>query len=410
MKNKIILVSDRITEYFLYLLIFFVSFSQAGVEVCFAFAFSAWIIKRVLNCKAKGLSDFLPSSGINKPLLAFILANLIAVIVSVNFKASLRPFFSKVLEYIIIFFMVADTINTKKRIRNLLIVIVFSAVLISLDAGVQYFRGVDFLRGYIMGGQGHNRLRASFIGPNDFACWLITVICILTGLLLSRYLMRSLVKRLGLSILIFCLLICIGLTYSRAAWLGLAVGLMIIAWYRIKRLSKRTRVLSVLLISVLIVGTFSFLPVRMKERAGYINSSRFLRWGQGLSMLKDYPVFGTGLSTYMQISSKYPIMVRGQGEFYPHNSYLHMAVETGLLGLLCFLLILVSGYRLIIKALRKTDNPLLLGLMGGISAFLVHSFFETNLYSLQLAVLFWFMFGLALAIVNLLNREVRIDT
>jgi putative inorganic carbon (HCO3(-)) transporter len=304
--------------------------------------------------------------------------------------------------------MVMDTINTKKRIRKLLVVIVFSALLITVDAGVQYFRGLDFLRGYPM--TGYKRIRASFVSPNDFAGWLIMVICILTGLLLGNYSRRFLVKRSGTGILVFGLLVCVGLTYSRAAWLGLLVGLIIIAWQRIAGLSKKEKSLSVLLITVLMISIFIILPIRIKERAGYINSLRFLRWKQGLSIVKDYPVFGTGLSTYMSVSSRYPIVVKGQGEYYPHNSYLHLAAETGLVGLFCFLWILVSWYRLVTQALKKTTHPLLLGLISGISAFLVHSFFETNLYSLQLAVLFWFMFGLALALVNLLNKEVRIDT
>ena len=37
------------------------------------------------------------------------------------------------------------------------------------------------------------------------------------------------------------------------------------------------------------------------------------------------------------------------------------------------------------------------GLLAGLFGFLVHSFFDTNLYSLPLAVLFWAFAGLAAA-------------
>ena len=45
----------------------------------------------------------------------------------------------------------------------------------------------------------------------------------------------------------------------------------------------------------------------------------------------------------------------------------------------------------------------------GALAFLVHSFFDTHFYSLQLSALFWFMVGVLVAMDNMLNREVSCD-
>ena len=50
---------------------------------------------------------------------------------------------------------------------------------------------------------------------------------------------------------------------------------------------------------------------------------------------------------------------------------------------------------------KKYGNILLLGVMAGVLAFLVQSFFDTNLYSLQLVVLFWFMLGLGVSMFSL---------
>ncbi|MEK7254556.1 MAG: hypothetical protein AAB316_07420 [Bacteroidota bacterium] len=49
-----------------------------------------------------------------------------------------------------------------------------------------------------------------------------------------------------------------------------------------------------------------------------------------------------------------------------------------------------------IKTFNKKENYLLVGVLSGIFAFLVHSFFDTGLYSLSLEVLFWFMAGYGL--------------
>ena len=403
MKDKIILLSDRVAEYFLYLLIFFVPFSNAGVESCFAIAFLAWMTKRLLGYRVKGLWGLLPATELKKPLLAFILVNAFAVIMSVNFISSIRPFFCKVLEYVFIFFIVIDTINTEKRIKNLLAVVIFSALFISADAATQYFRGVDFLRGYPICGQ---RLKASFTNPNGFGSWLIAVTFIILGLLLTRQPRKFMPKRLALGILAFILLLLIGLTYSRGAWIGFLVGLIIIAAYKTSRSSKRVRISLVLLIIVLAIGIFFLLPSTIKgriESVGTIEGSGLVRlrlWQEALGIINDFPLFGSGLNTYMDVSLRYSIPGGGEGMFYAHNSYLQMVAEIGLVGLVCFLWILVRFFRLEFRALLLRDSPLWgysLGLLAGISAFLVHGFLDCNLYSLRLATLFWFMLGLAVS-------------
>lgn len=415
MKNKIILVSDRIVEYFLYMIIFFMPFSNAGIEICFGFAFLAWIINKATRLRVRPRTRLLPFTELNKPLLAFVLANVAAVIMSVNFSSSIRPFFSKTLEYLIIFFMVVDTINTKKRIRNVFAVVILSAFFISIDAGVQYFRGVDFLRGYSMCGQ---RLIASFRNPNDFGGWLVMVVFIILGLFSCRQMNKSILRKSGLGILVFTLLWCLGLSYSRGAWIGFFAGLIIFTVYKVIKLPKRKKVLSFLIIIVFAVGIFFLLPSTMKERIesmGVIEGSSLFRlglWQEALGIIKDFPVFGAGLNTYMEVSSEYSVPGGGRGMYYPHNAYLHIAAEIGLVGLACFLWLLFRFYRLMFRGLKeRRDSPLpstslgtgwgqSLGLLAGISAFLVHSFFETNFYSLRLAILFWFMLGLGVSVVK----------
>ena len=78
-----------------------------------------------------------------------------------------------------------------------------------------------------------------------------------------------------------------------------------------------------------------------------------------------------------------------------------MAAETGILGLFSFLWILVELFKLAIRTLKKKKDPLVLGLSAGILAFLVQSFFDTNLYALQMVVLFWFMLGFTVAVAKL---------
>jgi O-antigen ligase len=112
-------------------------------------------------------------------------------------------------------------------------------------------------------------------------------------------------------------------------------------------------------------------------------------------------LFGCGLNTYSKVVKDYKNFEFG--EQYPHNSFLQKTAETGLLGLFAFLLVLFSFFMVSVRhiLLYANNNTLVLGLLSGISAFLLHGFFESNLYALQLVVLFWFMLGLTMAVINL---------
>ena len=128
---------------------------------------------------------------------------------------------------------------------------------------------------------------------------------------------------------------------------------------------------------------FTFLP------AG--DANRFAVWKTALSIIKEHPFTGRGIGLFMTYFSLHRTDLIPQ---YAHNCFLQIWTETGIFSLLSFLafvwLILYKG----VKSLRENLDPILLGLVCGASGFLVHSFFDTDLYSVQLATLFWAMLGL----------------
>ena len=394
MKEKIIKNCDWIIEFCLYLLIFYLPFAKAGIEIFASIAILVWIIKNVTSHKLQ-VTSYLPATGLNKALGAFIIVNAVTMGTSLHFYLSIKAFFGKVLEYIILYFIVVETINNKRRLRNIFIMILVSSMLMVADAGVQYFKGTDFLRGFAS-----SRLTASFAAANGFAGWLIVVIPIILMMLIDMQLIRSKIKKITLGGLVILLVICLGLTYSRGAWIGCVFGLGLIGYYLIKLLRYRDKTLLCLLMIICLVGISFILPLTMKERIkslGDIKSNlyRLDLWRESLNIIEDFPILGSGLNTYTTIAHYYKI--QNEGGIYPHNSFLQMAAETGILGLFCFLWIVVELFKLGIQTLRRGKDILLLGILAGILGFLVQSFFDTNLYALQLAVLFWFMMGLAIA-------------
>ena len=128
-------------------------------------------------------------------------------------------------------------------------------------------------------------------------------------------------------------------------------------------------------------------------------------WQVAVRMIKDKPIFGQGLSTFMGNFPKYgkDYYYLKQGIIpYAHNCYLQIAAEAGIVGLVSFLMLLGTFFIHTIKSLAKIKDKfyhaVLSGVSAGIIVTLVHSVVDTNLYSLQLSVLFWVMLGLNAAL------------
>jgi len=411
--EKAIVWLDRITVFSLYALIFTLPFSKSMVEIFFVAAAVSWAVKRWAG-RRHGLSfvAYRPvGDGLNLPIGIFISLGFLSTLTSVSLPLSLEGFFFKLLEGAMIFFIVAETINDNKRLNGMLFVMLFSMFLITVDGLVQLITGADFLRGHFLRGW---RIQASFDNPNNFAAWLIMMTPIALMLMYHKTLSwvhslktrkwRGAVISLILCVITALLITCLALTYTRGAWIATVLALVFLAFLRSKKLL-------VLLIIVLLIVPF-VTPEQMKDRAltvlhiDKMATKRPYIWQEALSIVKDFPLLGCGLNTYTIVAPRYKLP--GGGGHYPHNSYLHMAAESGLLGLGAFLWIILVLFRKALANLVKIKDgfhgAVLAGLLAGLFAFLAHSFVDTNFYSLQLGNLMWFIMGLIVAIQKIAEK------
>jgi len=189
----------------------------------------------------------------------------------------------------------------------------------------------------------------------------------------------------------------LGLTYSRGAWVAFILCLFLLGIKNWKLL------LPVTLIVVIFLTLFY--PKLNEERSSITNfitfsynNNRLGYWSRSLSIIKDYPILGSGINTYSSVQWRYNVGWGG----YPHNSYLQMMAETGIIGLSSFLWLLFVLFRNSLRNFRKMQNfefkILLLSFLTGLSGFLIHSFFDTNFYSVQLSSLMWIIMGVIVAI------------
>jgi len=139
------------------------------------------------------------------------------------------------------------------------------------------------------------------------------------------------------------------------------------------------------------------------ERFRNINSSqRILVWKDCIHIIKDFPLFGSGLGTFKYIYPLYKENLKIAVDYhYAHNDYIHLLVETGFIGFSCLMTGLIILFKDAMKFLKyntQTRNSygyfITLGALTGIVSILVHSLADFNLHIPSNALYFTTMIGI----------------
>jgi len=420
---KLGIVLNKIVEIFCYGLIFAIPISTAPAEIFSGLLIFFWLIKQSFYLFFRNIvyiptqkNASLKINNIKWPIILFFTVTIISMLFSKNIALSLRGAFLKTAEHILLFYIFFKTFSrvSERKFKIILCVITFSALLIFSDALFQWFTGKDFIRGNIS--NIHGRLSASFGNPNGLAGWLIVMLPMLITIVIMKFgnyktRMIKLVK-VFISILVLVGIVVLTKTMSKGAWFGFCFSFFIMMFFSLLlRIGKRKNtfvIFSCILIVTVAVGFI--LRGEVEQRINLIEREvgqkvniRETLWKEACCMIKNQPLLGTGPNTYNFVAPKYKLTE--YSGTYPHNSYLQMAAEIGLIGLCSFLWILYSFFSKGIRALKKYRDPFLLGVMGGLTASLAHSFFDVNLFSTQLVILFWVVLGLGMARIKNLERD-----
>jgi O-antigen ligase len=187
------------------------------------------------------------------------------------------------------------------------------------------------------------RYSASGTNPNGLAFILCLAVPMAWYLSLRTW---SLVARIVYRAFLPFAIVATLLTASRSALVVMAVSLLIVP-LTAKWATHATRLISSFAVLVaLVIGT-SFLPSAPLERLSTFFSGidsgangRFEIWRLGLNMFADHPIFGVGTGAARAIIQKSYFREAGM-----HNTYLSVAAELGLVGLVIFLLLLLMAIR-----------------------------------------------------------------
>jgi len=149
---------------------------------------------------------------------------------------------------------------------------------------------------------------------------------------------------------------------SRAGLGFSVINSMIILFFLKIDLKKVIVVILVLGIFFIVINIFisQFFPDLFGRSYGRmlrkgLDSPRYLLWTHTLQIIIDYPL-GLGLSgmNFLRVILRYSNIYLDN----PHNIYLHMATQAGIIGLIVFLTIIIKTIKIIIRAYREIKDPL----------------------------------------------------
>jgi hypothetical protein len=127
-------------------------------------------------------------------------------------------------------------------------------------------------------------------------------------------------------------------------------------------------------------------------------SSLYIRlqlWKHTIQVVEDFPLWGVGIGEFNFALAKYsPGYTWGTIEtFHPHNYFLQIAAEMGLIGLYAFLWVL---WRIFIKGLhtmRGKQDFVKIGLWFGILGFVFTFFGDNYLWNIEMQLIFFLLIG-----------------
>jgi N-acetylglucosaminyldiphosphoundecaprenol N-acetyl-beta-D-mannosaminyltransferase len=172
--------------------------------------------------------------------------------------------------------------------------------------------------------------------------------------------------RLALGALMLAMCVGIFLTYTRSTWLGLAGGLAVVPLIQVDR-----RYRPALLVTLLVAGSLGLVAVGGKltslgrhDSNGSAEHSVYQRASFGyvsLQMFKDAPIFGHGFGRFYDKKLPYlsdrrqQIELESIRELDHHITPLSLLTETGLVGLLLYLGLLIAWARAALKLALHSD-------------------------------------------------------
>ena len=369
------------------------------LEVLILILFSVWLIKKIIykqypifSYKKLGVWFWL--------ILAWFLISMVTIFVSLNLRAGAGISKAYFLEPILFLVVFLDIIRNKKDLKLAIGALVFSGLLVAFYAFYQKIVGQGVWSTEIWGQPKILRTTGSFPHPNFLGLYLGPLFMLGLG-----YIFLNFKKNIPfiLKIIFFIALFLGSFIFAKSEGVIIAIFISLFLYTMFYRPFRKWSLI-LILIFVLFVSSFSVPRHYLTEKIFFQDLSGRLRvniWKGAIEMLKEKPILGAGLNGYSVLASQYQEryydqdtqeLISVETHPYPHNLFLTIWLELGLLGLIIFFLILFQFFKQGFRDFKK--EPILIGsIMGAMTVILIHGLVDTPYFKNDLAILFWVIIG-----------------
>ena len=359
------------------------------------------------------------------PILIIFTGLILSVIANKNLYAgfgAIKGWFVIPIMFAIVFL---DALKKDESLlKKSLMVLFFSGVAVSAVGIIYKFLGILTY---------DNRLKIFWDSPNQLAMFL--AVPFLIGIekfgfeefreLCSRKEKAELWKIGAIFFSLLLILLNLFLTKSYGAWLAIAVALFAIFWLKYSKKWQKKYLTILILIFAILISLASIYKYKSVANMGERSSlaSRFTIWKSAGLMIENNPLFGIGPGNFQEKYLEYQKYFPPYLEWsvpQPHNIFLAFWLESGLVGLIGFVILLFYFFRdnkkvypftkikednntsisVIKKQIsEKLDDKEYFGdgaiqdlrilLLGIMIYLLVHGLVDTTYWRNDLAVVFW---------------------
>jgi len=364
--------------------IFFNSFphTTAIKEICLYLSLS--IVLLLIFFKE---TDFSFKTPLSIPFAIFVVWAFIGIFFALDKGNSIHDFRAHLLKYLVLYYLLVNFFNTKKRFEILSWIIIISAAVFSVGAMIYFY--------LILGYPISTRLGLTFLELSVNYIGFVTLFAILLSL---HYIPRetNLCRKI---ILIGCFL-----GISIATLLTQSRGTLIAAIFAFIVLFPRNKKTMIVLFVLFLIGVGT--TPGLKNRVDLTTISHDLRIGINLTtyeVIKDYPIMGIGFGMETYGNRNLLDLEKYNARIFPkyqqqviitatHNSLMDITVRTGLVGIALYTYILLTFVWMWWRIIRYGKDDYIkdsgLCIMAAFVGIFIQGIFADGMFGPQVIVLY----------------------
>jgi O-antigen ligase len=396
-------------EYVLYAMLFFMSFSfryilpsqtevQMPTEPLVGILICAYALRKIVMRKKLKIPPF----PFRFPLLAYAAALILSCFVSpwtyVSVKGTIRY-----IAYMLVSLLAYGLIRTRRHLAWLFIISIIPATI-----------AVGWTASFLFTRLDQWQWSSAYEGL-PFTNYQIygSFIAVIFLILLSRMIFdRGIYDKVIWTTLTIFYFIALCSSFSRGVWISVAAAIIFILFQRAEGIQHKKILVSLGIVAfigliITMPGVSDIVAYRastMFNTSFASNKARLLRWAAAIVMFLRHPIIGAGYEVFALSYKNDPELIGAVSKYQmgAHNEYLQVLAETGIIGFVSWMWIIIAFFAYGFKLLRRLEDSYLksltVGLMAAELSLLVHFIVNGLFHADKIAVPFWLIYGLLPAI------------